>query len=514
MRLPADTYGPMPWDRKNFFNPCLASFVFGRDLSIASVRHAVTFSHGGDASVKFEPFKRLLAGVAMMTCLLHGQRVVGQQTGDAPRNSLLTTNVQAGADAGATRTNQQIWNFHGQNTDVGQLHPSFHAKYSGANSLKSGFESDETVAFDFFGGVRLWKGSELHLDALAWQGFGLSHTLGIEAFPNAEAYKLGAPIGNFVLARAFIRQVIGLGGEQEPVPDDALHLGGAQDISRITLTVGEMSVLDVFDVNSYAGDPQGQFLNWALVGNEAWDYPANSLGYITGFAAELNQPSWAARYGFFQVPRVANGLAIDGNYLNAWGMVVEFERRFSLNSHPGSVRFLAYGNRAHMGSFTEALDSPVRPANIVMTRSYRYKYGFGLNAEYELIKGVGVFSRLGWSDGQTESWEYADVDQTASLGASVNGKFWHRPNDTIGAAGIVNGISRAHQRFFEAGGTGILAGDGALNYGLEQSLETYYKFQVWKTLYLTADYQFVANPAYNRDRGPVSIFGGRVHWDF
>jgi high affinity Mn2+ porin len=275
-----------------------------------------------------------------------------------------------------------------------------------------------------------------------------------------------------------------------------------------------MSVKDIFDNNAYANDPRTQFMNWGLMANEAWDYPADSLGYETGFAIELNQPHWAVRYGFFQMPEVSNGMAQDAHYLEAWGMVTEFERRYTVNGHPGTVRFLAYLNSAHMGSYQAALDSPIRPADIEATRAYRYKYGFGLNVEQEIIKNVGAFARLGWSDGQTEAWVFSDVDRTAALGISVKGEFWRRPNDTFGLAGVLNGITRVHQEFFAAGGTGILAGDGALNYGWEQVLETYYDVQIWRTLHGALDYQFVNNPAYNHDRGPVSILGARLHWEF
>ncbi|HWX19381.1 MAG TPA: carbohydrate porin [Candidatus Binatia bacterium] len=412
---------------------------------------------------------------------------------------------------------EQFWNWHIQNTVIVQGDPGFPAKYSGLNSLNSNGEIRETVSLDLFAGVRLWRGAEAHVDGLAWQGFGLSKTLGIEAFPNGEAFRLGTKVPNVTLARLFIRQTIGLGGEQENAEDDQLHLAGRQDVSRVTLTLGKMSAKDIFDNNTYANDSRTQFMSWGLMANEAWDYPADSLGYETGFAVELNQPHWAVRYGFFQMPKVSNGMAQDQHYLDAWAMVTEFERRFALNSHPGAVRLLAFLNQAHMGSYQEAVDNAARtglPADIVATKAYRQKYGFGLNAEQELVKNIGVFTRLGWSDGQTEAWAFSDVDRTATLGVSIKGEFWCRPNDTFGLAGAFSGISHVHQRFFEAGGTGILAGDGALNYGWEKVLETYYDFQVWKTVHATLDYQFVTNPAYNRDRGPVSIVGARLHWEF
>ena len=423
------------------------------------------------------------------------------------------TNAPPPVPPGASPAKEQLWNLHMQATYIGDWHPSFPAQYSGPNSLDNHGATAETVDYDLFLGARLWKGAEFHVDGLFWQGFGFNHTLGIEAFPNAEAYKVGAQAGNVCASRVFIRQTIGLGGDQEPVPDDELHLGGQQDVSRITLTVGEISVLDIFDQNSYAGDVTSQFLNWALVGNEAWDYPANSLGFITGFAAELNQPNWTARYGMFQMPTAQNGMAVNQQYLQAWGMVTEFERRFVIHQHPGAARLLAFLNRVDSGTYADALDSPVRPAVVAPTH-YCLNYGFGLNAEQELTKGVGVFMRLGWNAGQTPDWAYADVSKSGSAGLSLKGDFWRRPNDTFGLAGVINGISRVQQEFLAAGGLGILAGDGALSYALEKTLETYYKVQVWNNIYATADYQYVIDPAYNAARGPVSILSMRLHWEF
>ena len=409
---------------------------------------------------------------------------------------------------------QQSWNWHVQNTDIVQYHPGFSAKYSGPNSLSPANELKETISLDLLFGVRVWTGAEVHLDGLMWQGFGFGDTRGVDGFPNGEAFRLGTAYPNVNLTRLFIRQTIGLGGEQEPVEDEQLQLAGKRDVSRITLTLGRLSAKDIFDNNSYANDPRTQFMNWALMANEAWDYPGDSLGYITGFAAELNQPSWAIRYGFFQLPEVSNGTALDGHFLQAWGMVTEFERRFTIDAHPGAVRLLAFLNQAHMGSYQAAIDSPERPPNIEASRSYRFKYGFCLNAEQELVKNIGIFSRLGWSDGKSEAWVFSDVDRTATLGISIKGEPWHRPSDTVGCAGVLNGISHVHRDFLAAGGTGILAGDGALTYGPEEIIETYYDWLLWNNLHASLDYQFINHPAFNRDRGPVSVFGARLHWSF
>jgi high affinity Mn2+ porin len=185
-----------------------------------------------------------------------------------------------------------------------------------------------------------------------------------------------------------------------------------------------------------------------------------------------------------------------------------------MEGHPGAIRLLAFLNSAHMGNYQDAINNANPTADIEASRTYRTKYGFGLNVEQEIIKNVGAFARLGWSDGQNEAWTFADVDRTASLGLSIRGEFWHRPNDTFGLAGVLNGISRVHQQFLEAGGTGILAGDGNLSYGLEKVMEAYYDFEIWKTLHGAFDYQFVTDPAYNRARGPVSVLGARLHWSF
>ncbi len=440
--------------------------------------------------------------------------------------------TSSATEKGANRPDQ-IWNWHLQNTDIEQGDWGFPAKYSGPHSLKSKGEQDETVTLDLFAGVRLWRGAEAHVDGLVWQGFGLSKTFGIEDFPNGDAYKIGTETPFLTFARLFIRQTIGLGGEQEDVPDDQLTLAGKQDISRLTFTLGRFTPLDIFDHNSYAQDPHTQFMNWAMVGNLAWDYSADPVGYTTGMAVELNQPKWALRYGFFQMARVQNyftaddqvfmwrpggtgSAGADGPFLRAWGMVVEFERRYSFNAHPGAIRLMPFLNEADMASnhaATAILIAKGPGADISAAQAYRHKYGVGLNWEQEVTENVGLFSRLGWNDGHEQAWEYADDNWMASIGASVKGDEWQRPGDTFGVAGIVSGASRSNQQFLDAGGLGIEAGDGALTYGSEKVMETYYDFQIWKPVHAAVDYQFISNPAFNRDRGPVSVFGVRLHWE-
>ena len=449
----------------------------------------------------------------------------------------LSATASPGQDGGTNATSGPLeksaaaeprWNFHAQNTDIVQGYPGFSSKYSGPNSLPAGGQTRESVSLDLMAGLRLWRGAEAHIDGMMWQGFGVNNTLGADGFPNGEAFRLGTDVPNGAITRLFLRQTIGLGGEQEEVADDPFTLAGRRDISRLTLTLGRFNAKDVFDNNAYANDPRTQFLNWALMANQAWDYPADAIGYTTGLAVELNQPKWTLRYGFFQMPRVSNSLtaedrifkwpydgsAQDGPLLEAWGMVAEFERRYQLNAHPGTIRFLAYLNRANMGSYEDAVNSPTRPADLAASAAFRYKFGFGLNLEQEIAKNIGVFSRLGWSDGRNQAWVFSDVDYSATAGISIKGEGWQRPDDTFGLAGVLNGISQSHQDFFVAGGTGILAGDGNLNYGWEKIIETYYDFKICKAVHGALDYQFISNPAFNRDRGPVSFFGARLHTAF
>jgi high affinity Mn2+ porin len=459
--------------------------------------------------------KSVSTAVAALILLVCAPNIRAQQTS--------ASNAPAGELA---EQQSDSWNWHLQQTDTVQGYPAIKASYTGTNSLLTGGQIRETVSADAYGGMRLWPGGEVYLDELMWQGFGLDDTRGIDAFPNGEAFKAGTEYPRFNLARVFVRQTIGLGGESENVDDDLLALAGRQDVSRLVITVGRFSAKDIFDNNAYANDPRAQFMNWALMANAAWDYPADSLGFTTGLAIEFNQPKWTLRYGFFHEPAEKNGWtaedaqftwpgypgAGDGEFFHSWGMVTELERRFSLDAHPGAIRFLAFLNQARMGNYSEAAALP--GADIAATSKYRYKYGFGLNAEQELLDDVGVFSRLGWNDGQNEAWTFDDVNYSGSVGVSVKGKRWWRPDDTVGLAGVMDGISRANQRYLEAGGTDILDGDGALSYGWEKIAEVYYDCKVWKTVYVSADYQFVDDPSFNRARGPVSVLATRLHIQF
>ena len=350
------------------------------------------------------------------------------------------------------------------------------------------------------------------MDGLMWQGHGLGGTLGVAGFPNGEAFKVGTTVPNVNLARAFVRQTIGLGGESESVADGDFQLAGQRDTSRLTLTAGKFSSKDIFDANAYANDPRTQFLNWSLMANGAWDFPADALGYIPGAAIELYSGNWSARHGFFAVPRVANGTAVEFSLARAWSMVVELEHRHKIGERAGTARLLAFDTRSRMGSYDDAAALP--GADLDATRAYRHKFGFGLNLEQELTRDLGAFLRAGWNDGRTETWMFTEIDRTLTVGLSLKGASWHRAEDTVGVGLVLNDISRAHRKFLAAGGSGIIIGDGALRAAAEQIAEIYYAVRLTSWLHGAFDYQFVQHPAYNRDRGPVSLFALRLRANF
>ena len=432
------------------------------------------------------------------------------QLGDSPWSATPTRSVLP---------DSSDWSVHGQTTLIGQGYPSFRAPYGGTNSLPGAGQAQQTWTTTAFLGVRLWEGGEFYFNPETAQGFGLNGTLGLAGFPNGEAQKAGAEYPRIRPQRYYFKQTFGFGGEQEDVPDGPNQIAGKRDIDRLTLIVGRFAIGDFFDGNSYAKDPRADFMNWAMWSSAAYDFPADLPGYTRGAVVEFNRKDWAVRAGVFQVPNAPNSDVLVSNTNNG-GAVVEFEGRYSIFDQPGKVRVGVFGNRGFTGNYRQALAiedaNPGLDINDVMAgiRKDNTKYGFYLNGEQQIATDVGLFGRLSWNDGQNEILSFTDVDRSVSGGVSIKGSTWGRANDTIGIGGAVNGLSSAHRDYLAAGGLGLLIGDGALNYSPERILETYYAYQVNKNLTLTADYQFITNPAYNADRGPVHIFSGRIHGEF
>jgi len=405
--------------------------------------------------------------------------------------------------------------FRGQATFLSQYAAPFRAPYSGQNSLSPN-QGRETWDVTLYAGVRLWQGAEVWFNPEIDQGFGLSGTLGVAGFPSGEAYKVGASVPYARLQRYFFRQTIDLGGEVQKVDPGPNQFTGQQTADRLVITAGKFSVVDIFDVNKYAHDPRVDFMNWSVIDTATFDYAADAWGYTYGAAVEWYKGNWTLRGGLFDLSVVPNSTQLDPQF-QQFQWVGEIEHRHNIWGQPGKVLLTGFLTRGRMGRFDDAVNLAQLtggPADITAVRRYRSRTGMSLSLEQQIAPGVGMFARGGLANGQIEPYEFTDVDRTLAAGLSVSGKPWGRPDDTMGFAAVANGISAKHQEFFNAGGLGILIGDGQLpNPGWEKIVEVYYSLPLnsWR---LTFDYQFIANPAYNRDRGPVSVAGARLRASF
>jgi high affinity Mn2+ porin len=410
-----------------------------------------------------------------------------------------------------------IWNVHAQTTFLPQGYPGLRSPYASPLSLPGGGQTQATWTTTAFLGMKLWDGGEIYFNPETAQGFGLNGTLGLAGFSNGEAQKAGAAFPKVRAQRYYFKQTFGLGGEQEDVADAPNQLAGKRDIDRVTLVVGRFALGDFFDNNAYSHDPRADFMNWALWSSGAWDFPADLPGFTRGAVVELNRKNWAVRAALVEVPSQPNS---DILQFKSGGTVVEFEERHTIFDQPGKLRLGAFGNQGVMGNYRQALaieaTDLAQNINDVMAsiRHVNPKYGVYANLEQQLVKDVGLFARASWNDGQNEILSFTDIDRSISGGLSVKGSFWGRPDDTVGIGGAINGLSSAHRDFLAAGGFGLLIGDGRLNYSQERIFEAYYAYLVTKGVTLTADYQYITNPAYNADRGPVSIVSGRLHAEF
>ncbi len=407
------------------------------------------------------------------------------------------------------------FSLHGQTTFTSQYAFPFRAPYFGTNSLNSN-SGRETWDLTFYAGVRLWEGAELWVNPEIDQGFGLSSTVGVAGFTSGEAYKLGFAYPYARLPRAFVRQTIDLGGDAQKIDAGINQFAGSQTADRLVITVGKFAVTDIFDNNRYAHDPRNDFLNWAIADTGTFDYAADAWAYTYGGAAEWYFGDWTLRGGLFDMSIVPNSTELDARFSQVqW--VGEIEHRHKLWGRDGKIAVTGFLTRGRMSEFADAISLALAtggPADITAVRQYRSRGGIGANLEQQVADDLGVFARVGWADGNIEPYEFTDIDRTAAAGLVLNGKRWGRPDDSVGFAGVVNGISSVHQAFLNAGGLGILVGDGMLpHYGPERIIEAYYSLPVY-TWRVTFDYQFVDNPGYNRDRGPASVIATRFHVQF
>jgi high affinity Mn2+ porin len=410
----------------------------------------------------------------------------------------------------------QRFNLHFQQTVITQYKPSFGAPYTGNNSLLTSQETQSSLTTTLFGGARLWKGAEAYFNPEMSGGAGLSKTLGIAGFPNGETFRVGGAEPKIYIARLYLSQYFEWGNEKEVVDDDVNQLAGSRSKRYLKITVGKFGMADFFDGNEFSHDARSQFMNWSLMDNAAWDYPANTRGYVFGAVAELSQPTWSLRFGYTMTTTSANGAIWDERLGHANTQSLEYEKRYNPNGLKGSFRLLAFRNNGKMGNYRSAIAANPSAPDLDANLTYgKHKYGFGINADQYLTKDLGVFAKASYNDGKTETWAFTEIDRSLSFGAVLKGTSWSRKDDELGLAFVGNGISKDHRDYLAAGGYGFIIGDGRLNYSPELIAELYYKINAYQhKLWLSPDYQFIANPAYNKDRGPVNVFSLRVHVEF
>ena len=403
--------------------------------------------------------------------------------------------------------------FHFQLTTVTQYHPSFKARYTGANSLQPKEEHATTLTSTFFWGIQVGKLFEFYINPEIAGGAGVSSAKGIAGFTNGEAFRVGDPSPTIYIARAYARHSFDLGGDKVSFSESANQVNKIRTEKYLDVVLGKFSIADFFDNNKFSHDPRSQFSNWSLMSGGGWDYPANVRGYTIGGMLELGLKDFKARFATVMVPEEANGNIMDKHIGKARSHTFELEKPFTLFNQRGTIRGLVFYTMAHMGNYDEAVAKDPAAPDITATRKYsRTKYGGVINIEQPLSDAWGFFMRGSWNDGKNETWAFTEIDNSLALGFVQKEGFLKRESDELGFATVFNGLSDQHRNYLQQGGYGFIVGDGTLTYKREWITEIYYKVNLfYQGFWLTPDYQFVVNPAYNSDRGPASIFSIRAH---
>lgn len=441
-----------------------------------------------------------------------------------PGLSLLCLGLYGFCNAQDSIPQKEKWfTLHTQETTVSQFRPSFHADYTGDHSQTTGEQWATTLTSTIFAGLKLWPHAQVIFNPEISGGSGLSSAFGIAAFTNGEAFRVGSPEPKVYVARAFFQQLFPLGKKRVWQEDGENKIQKYIPEKYISFTAGKVSIADFFDDNTISHNPRTQFLSWGLMSNGAWDYPANTRGYTPSAILELITPKWELRYAISMVPNTANGNVMDKNISKANANTLEVKYKYQVAGKKGKISAIAFYNSAFMGSYTAPnIESHPDSANpnfiinnytISASRQYgRSKYGFGINLEQNITDNVGVFARASYNDGKNETWCFTEIDRAISIGTSIKGTLWKRNNDVIGLAYCLSGLSNEHANYLANGGLGFIIGDGALNYKPENLWETYYSLSLLNGRIIPSfTYQFILNPAYNADRGPINVFSLRLH---
>ncbi len=404
------------------------------------------------------------------------------------------------------------FSIHFQTTYIYQYKPRFDAAYSGSNSLQPEEEKQNSLTATLYLGARLWKGAELYLNPELAGGSGLSGAFGLGASSNGETFRVGDPAPTLYLARLYLCQTFAIGkhGDND-VAGGPNALMGHEPANYLRFYIGKLSLGDLFDNNDYANSPRTQFMNWCLMNNGAWDYAANVRGYTYAFVPVLHSGNMTYKLAFASLPKTANGADLNTDPGEAYALNAEVERTYKLHGKEGSLKLLAFHNQGIMGRYTDALQNSMAPDVTAVRASGHSKTGFGINLGQQLGKYTGIFARAGWNDGATETWVFTETDLSLSTGINMSGDRWKRKHDFAGLAIAVNGLSKDHREYLARGGLGFQLGDGKLQYANETALELFYNYMLTQQIWFSADYQFIANPGFNSDRGPVNVYSIRFH---
>jgi hypothetical protein len=442
----------------------------------------------------------------------------------APPSDAQAGHQTAPAAPGAGNPEAEIpFQLNGQMNYILQHAGRFRSPYEGTNSFLSRNETEISMTYTLYMGARLRRNLELYIDPEEASGKGLSQGLGIAGFTDGDVVRNPSLSQEPYLARYFVRWTIATGAGAQHVDGGQNQVAGVLPANRLVLSGGKLAVSDYFDVNRYANSTHTNFLNWALINNGAYDYAADTRGYTRGVVAEWVHPAWALRFGSFQMPTVANGIDMASNVAENRGDNLELELHppvLGRQRDPLIVRLLGYRNLGHMGNYREAITLAQQTDSTADITKAEHngnrKYGFGLNVEQPLADGgdTGLFGRLGWNDGKTESYVYTEIDRTASAGFQLSGARWKRAQDRFGVAYVHNDLSSAHRDYLAAGGLGFILGDGRLRYGSEQIAEAYYALSLTRGVTIGPDFQHIVDPGYNQDRGPANVESLRFHAEF
>ncbi len=485
-----------------------------------------------------------LARVAVACAvLLAGARAFGQAAPPAPHEDVAFDFMNLLSHHGLHDINNERWNVYGQFTYITSFKLPFAAPYTNANgsinSLVDDYERSFTGSFTLFFGLKLWHGGEVYFVPEVISERPLSQLRGLGgSIQNFELQKGGTETPQVYRARTYFRQTIDLGGAPVVMESNPLQLGTVVKSRRLVLTIGNFTILDIFSKNSVTGDPRQTFFNMTFMTYSSWDFPSDARGYSWGAAGELYWDDWTVRIGRITPPQQPNQLPIDFRFWKYYGDQVELEHRHAFRGRPGAVRLLGYHNHVHTGRFDDAIaafqadpsknagrcgDPAVRfnygsgnfmAPDLCWVRKGNDKLGIGLDLEQWVARGVGLFARGMYSDGLSEVDAFNPADRSLSFGALAQGRLWRRPFDVTGVGVGLSWISDVHARYLAMGGIDGFVGDGRLRQGAEGVVEGFYSVNLLKAIWLAADYQLIWFPGFNMDRGPVHVFGAKVHAEF